>query len=413
MPGNLAVRRVDPGPELAEVADSVLLFVPRAIAFIGILGVGWVIARSVLRLAVRILDRVRFDQAVQRSGVGRVLARTRYRASSVVARSVYLVLLLCTLRLAFAMFGSNPIGDLIGAVLAWLPQAVVAIVVVVVAVVIANAVHDLIISVLGEMSYGRALADSVSLFVTGLGGIAAFVQTGIATTVTTPVLITLLATVAGILIVGVGGGLVKPMQQRWESWLQRLSSESRMRAGREAYASGGEAYAPGGEAYASPPEAYARGGDDLGFRFTGRAAASHPSVVSYGDSALADPALTDPALTDPALLDPALAVPTPADPLPPDPALLDPALADPLPPDPELLDPARADPASVDPALLDPALADPASVDPGSVDPALVDVPTSPVPDGLASHQFGLLPPPAEWPGTGDEEMPRYRPQDA
>jgi hypothetical protein len=281
---------------------------------------------------------------------------------------VYLVLVLCTLRLAFAMWGPNPIGDLIGAVLAWLPQAVVAIVVVVVAVVIANAVHDLIISVLGEASYGRLLADSVSLFVTGLGVIAAFVQTGIATTVTTPVLIALLATLAGILIVGVGGGLVKPMQQRWESWLQRLSSESRtLRASREAYAPGG---------------------DDLEFRFTGRAAASRPSVVPYGDSAFADPAL--------------------ADPLPADPALPDPALADQT-----LAERASLNPALADPALLDPALADPALLDPALADPALADVPTSPAPDGLASHQFGLLPPPAEWPGTGDEELPRYRPQDA
>jgi hypothetical protein len=58
--------------------------------------------------------------------------------------------------------------------------------------------------------------------------IAALNQVGIATTVTTPVLIAVLATVAGILIVGVGGGLVKPMQQRWEGWLQRAAAESQM-----------------------------------------------------------------------------------------------------------------------------------------------------------------------------------------
>jgi hypothetical protein len=50
---------------------------------------------------------------------------------------------------------------------------------------------------------------------------------GIATTVTTPVLIAVLATVAGILIVGVGGGLVKPMQKRWDGWLDRAAQEAR------------------------------------------------------------------------------------------------------------------------------------------------------------------------------------------
>jgi hypothetical protein len=48
----------------------------------------------------------------------------------------------------------------------------------------------------------------------------------VATTVTTPVLIAVLATIAGILIVGVGGGLVRPMQARWDAWLDRASQES-------------------------------------------------------------------------------------------------------------------------------------------------------------------------------------------
>ena len=43
-----------------------------------------------------------------------------------------------------------------------------------------------------------------------------------------PVLIATLATVAGILIVGVGGGLVRPMTQRWDRWLDRAESESQV-----------------------------------------------------------------------------------------------------------------------------------------------------------------------------------------
>ncbi len=47
-----------------------------------------------------------------------------------------------------------------------------------------------------------------------------------ATTVTMPVLIAVLATVAGILIVGVGGGLIKPMQARWDGWLASAEQET-------------------------------------------------------------------------------------------------------------------------------------------------------------------------------------------
>jgi hypothetical protein len=44
--------------------------------------------------------------------------------------------------------------------------------------------------------------------------------------VTLPVLITVLATVGGILVVGVGGGLIAPMRERWEQILRRAESEA-------------------------------------------------------------------------------------------------------------------------------------------------------------------------------------------
>src|SRR5437763_1116555 len=45
-------------------------------------------------------------------------------------------------------------------------------------------------------------------------------------TVVAPILIAVLAAIAGFLVVGVGGGLVRPMQARWESWLDRAAQES-------------------------------------------------------------------------------------------------------------------------------------------------------------------------------------------
>ena len=79
---------------------------------------------------------------------------------------------------------------------------------------------------MGGLSYGKVLANIASIFILGLGIIAALSQIGVAVAVTLPVLITVLATVAGILIVGVGGGLVGPMRQRWERVLDRAEQEA-------------------------------------------------------------------------------------------------------------------------------------------------------------------------------------------
>lgn len=91
---------------------------------------------------------------------------------------------------------------------------------------IAAAVRDIIRSTLGGLSYGRTLANLASAFIIGLGVIAALNQMGIAVTVTVPILIAVLATIGGILIVGVGGGLIRPMQQRWESYLTKAEEEA-------------------------------------------------------------------------------------------------------------------------------------------------------------------------------------------
>ncbi|MDZ5444906.1 hypothetical protein U2F26_19510 [Micromonospora sp. 4G57] len=214
------------GDAVGDAFRSVMLFLPKAVAFIAILVVGWLIAKAVLKLVDKILERVHFDKAVERGGIKTALARSKYDASDIVAKLAYYGVLLVTLQLAFGIWGPNPISDLIAGVIAWLPRAFVAIVIVVVAAAIAKAVKDIISSALGGLSYGRILANIASVFILGLGVIAALNQIGVATAVTTPVLIAVLATVGGILVVGVGGGLVRPMQSRWENWLTRAEQES-------------------------------------------------------------------------------------------------------------------------------------------------------------------------------------------
>ncbi|MGC5334134.1 mechanosensitive ion channel family protein [Micromonospora sp. DT62] len=216
------------GDAVGDALRSVMLFLPKAVAFVAILVAGWLIAKAVLKIVDKVLERVGFDRAVERGGVRRALARSRYDASDIVAKLAYYGVLLVTLQLAFGIWGPNPISDLIAGVIAWLPRAFVAIVIVVVAAAIANAVKDIISGALGGLSYGRLLATIASVFILGLGVIAALNQIGVATAVTTPVLIAVLATVGGILVVGVGGGLVRPMQSRWESWLSRAEHESRL-----------------------------------------------------------------------------------------------------------------------------------------------------------------------------------------
>ncbi|MDZ4264275.1 MAG: hypothetical protein U1D00_00970 [Mycobacterium sp.] len=212
---------------LNDMWRSVATFAPKLVAFLLILIIGWIIAKLIAKAVDKILERVGFDHAVERGGVKRALARSQYDASTIASKIVYYALLLFVLQLAFGVFGPNPISDLISGVIPFLPKLFVALIIIVVASAIAAAVRDLLSNTLSGLSYGRALANIASIFIIGLGLIAALNQVGIALTVTLPVLVAILGTIGGILVVGVGGGLIKPMQSRWENYLNKAEEESR------------------------------------------------------------------------------------------------------------------------------------------------------------------------------------------
>lgn len=221
--------------------STVATFVPRLLLFLVILVIGWIIAKLLAKAVNAILERVGFDRLIERGGVARAMEKSKYDASDILAKIVYYAVLLFTLQLAFSAFGPNPISELLTAIIAFLPKAFVAIVIVVIAAAIAAGAKSLIEGTLGGLSYGRLLANIAAVFILGLGIIAALNQVGIATTVTMPVLIAVLATIAGILIVGVGGGLIRPMQSRWEQYLTKAEAEApRIKAQADAAPSLGE-----------------------------------------------------------------------------------------------------------------------------------------------------------------------------
>lgn len=211
---------------LRDGLSTIAEFVPKLVLFLVILIVGIIIAKVIAKALNALLEKAGFDRAVERGGIKQALSKSKMDASDIVAKLIYYALLLFVLQLAFGVFGANPISRLIEDVIRFIPSLIVAIIILVVAASIAAAVKGLVENMIGGLSYGKALANIASAFILFLGIIAALNQVGVATTVTTPVLIAILATVAGVIIVGVGGGLIRPMQQRWEGYLSTAEREA-------------------------------------------------------------------------------------------------------------------------------------------------------------------------------------------
>ncbi|HEV7649125.1 MAG TPA: hypothetical protein VGP26_13275 [Actinophytocola sp.] len=275
----LAIAAVDFGQGISNAWSSIATFVPKLLAFLVIMFIGWLIAKAIAKAVGKVLARVGFDRVVERGGINRMLSGSPVDASGIIAKLLYYAILLITLQIAFGVWGPNPVSSVLTDIVNWLPKAVVAVVIVVVAGAIARAVRDLLTNALGNLSYGPVVGTIASVFIWGLGLIAALNQIGVATTVTLPVLITVLATIGGIAVVGVGGGLVRPMQARWDRWLNRAESElPQAKAASQAYSRGREDAARMGSAQSNRMPAYPRGGAQSD-------AQSHPQSHPQGGAA--------------------------------------------------------------------------------------------------------------------------------
>ena len=200
-------------------------FVPKLLGFLVILIVGYFIAKAIAKAADVLLERIGFDRAVERGGVGRAVAGSKYEPSDVISKIVFYALFLIVLVLAFGVFGPNPVSDLLEGVIAYLPKVIAAIIIIVVAAAIAAAARDLIGATLGGLSYGAALANAAAIAIMVVGVFAALDQLQIAPHIVTGLFYALLAILVGVAVVAVGGGGIHPMRARWEGMLQRYDAE--------------------------------------------------------------------------------------------------------------------------------------------------------------------------------------------
>jgi hypothetical protein len=196
--------------------SNVAAFVPKLAAALLILLVGYLVARAVAGVLNKVLERVGFDRVVERGGVRQVLARSRYDASDILAKLVFWTIMLLVLQLAFGVFGSNPVSDLLAGLIAYLPNVFVAILILVIAAAIARAATDLLANLLSSVQGGQVLARGAGIAILVFAVFAALDQLQIAPRIVTGLWYALLAAVVGSVIVAVGGGGIRTMQRYWE-----------------------------------------------------------------------------------------------------------------------------------------------------------------------------------------------------
>lgn len=211
---------------LEDAWSVIITFIPKLLAFLLILGIGYFVAKAIEKVLDRILERVGFDRLVERGGVRTALSRSSLDASSILARIVFYVAFLFVLQLAFSVFGPNPITNLLEGIIAFLPKLFVAVLIVVITAAVAAGAKTVIESVLGGLSYGRMMAVIAAAAIWFVGVAAALNQIEVAPEIVNGLFYAMLALVVGIGIVAIGGGGVQPMRERWQRALARVDEEA-------------------------------------------------------------------------------------------------------------------------------------------------------------------------------------------
>jgi hypothetical protein len=183
--------------------------IPRAIGFIVIVIIGWLIASALAAAVAALLRSVRFNELATRSGFGSFVQNMGVRTDSAgfVALVAKWFVRLITLVVAFDALGLPAVSQVLEQLLLWLPNLVVALIVLVIAGLAANTVQSLVRGASAEAGLGNPsfLANVARMLVWAFGIVVAVNQLGIATTLVNTLFMATVGAVA--LALGLAFGL--------------------------------------------------------------------------------------------------------------------------------------------------------------------------------------------------------------
>jgi small-conductance mechanosensitive channel len=175
------------GDALTRIYNDIVNFIPNLINGLIILIIGYLIARFVRWLMRFILQRVKFDPLIERSGLTGTMRGLGVKTpiSEVVAGLVFFFLMLSFTISAVRLMGLEPVARLLEQILAFLPNLIAAVIVLMLGGVIAKFTGDLVTTVAtgADLSYARVLGRIVQYLISLFVLIVALGALGVDTTV--------------------------------------------------------------------------------------------------------------------------------------------------------------------------------------------------------------------------------------
>ena len=182
-------------------------FIPNLAAFLAILIIGYLVAKLVAAALGRVLERVGLDRTLTRGQGGRYVASATTSPSHLLARIAFWIIMLGVLALAVSALGIPEVTAVVGAIFAYIPNVIAALLIFLVAGAIAAGLGGLIRRTLGETPTGRVLGTVAPGVVMAIAIFMILNQLQIAPTIVTITYAALIGSLAlaAALAFGLGG----------------------------------------------------------------------------------------------------------------------------------------------------------------------------------------------------------------
>ncbi len=210
---------------VSDAWSDLVSFLPKLLAFLLVLIIGWIVARIIRSLVTRGLRAIKFDRIIDRSGLGAPLERAGYADSGrFIAGVIYFLIWMLVLQIAFSTFGDNPISDALDGIIAFIPNLIVAIAIVILTGVIANAVGGMLRGALSGVSYGSFLTTAAVAAIWVIGGFMALDQIEFAADIVDTLFTALVSALSLIFVLSFGiGGIWAARDRFWPAVYDRLT----------------------------------------------------------------------------------------------------------------------------------------------------------------------------------------------
>lgn len=213
----------DIGNSFQHATDSIVGYLPKLLAFLIILIVGYVIARVIKVVLNKILDRLRVDERLHSGKAGEFVARVSPggKPSHLIGAVAFWIIFLFALSSAIGALEIPALTSFMDRVLAYLPNVVAALLILVVAALIAGAVVSVVHKTMGDTPTGKLVQTVVPGLVMAVAVFMILTQLHIAPQIVIITYTALLGMLAltGALAFGLGGREIAA--QMWSSAYQK------------------------------------------------------------------------------------------------------------------------------------------------------------------------------------------------